>query len=111
VTLAVRPENIVVHPSEPSGRANVVTGTVEQVMFLGESVDVHVRVGPRSLLARQSAQLAVATGDQVWVELPVDLCAVITETHGVRSRYVGADDAVAVEDVDQIDDEVPASVE
>ena len=85
VVVAVRPENVRVHQSDPGERVNTYPGTVEEVTFLGESVDCRVRAGQQLLLSRQHPNLRLRVGEHVWVELPVEQCAVITETHGVSS--------------------------
>ncbi len=89
VTLSVRPENIRVHTAEPAA-ANVFVGTVEQRLFLGEYLDCRVRVGDTLLLTRQHPTAQLRRGDQVYVELPLDLCAVLSDTHGIAaSAYLG----------------------
>ena len=84
VTLAIRPENIRLHPEETTGQ-NVFHGKVEQVTFLGECLDCRVRIGPTLLFAREHPTSPLRSGDDVYVELPPELCAVLTEEHGVTS--------------------------
>jgi iron(III) transport system ATP-binding protein len=84
VTLAIRPENIRLHTVNPGGR-NVYEGSVESVTFLGEFLDCRVRIGPTLLFTREHPTSTLRRNDQVWVELPVELCAVLTEEHGVSS--------------------------
>jgi iron(III) transport system ATP-binding protein len=85
VTLSVRPENIKVHESEPIGATNVVRGSIEQLMFLGEYLDCRVRVGDTLLFTHQHPTARYRRGDTVFVELPLDLCAVLSDTYGVTS--------------------------
>jgi len=97
VTLSIRPENIYVHTSEPVGTPNVVTGVVEQLMFLGEFLDCRVRSGGVMLFTRQHPTVRIRRGDTVHVELPVELCAVLSDTHGVSAgTYLGEDQNEAV---------------
>ncbi|MFN8622113.1 MAG: ABC transporter ATP-binding protein [Chloroflexota bacterium] len=85
VTLSIRPENVRVHPGvAPAGVPNVLAGTVEQAVFLGEAVELRLRIGDAELMTRQHPLLVVRRGDAVAVELAPELCTVITE-HGVQS--------------------------
>ena len=92
VTLSIRPENVRVHRSQPSGVANVLPGVVEQQMFLGDALDCRVRVGGANLLTRQHPTGGTRRGDHVFVELPVELCTVLTEAHGVAAAAYASDD-------------------
>jgi iron(III) transport system ATP-binding protein len=94
VTIAVRPENIRLHASETTGR-NVFAGTVDSVTFLGEFLDCRVRIGPTLLFSREHPTSSLRAGDAVHVELPVELCAVLTEEHGVTSAGSLMDEAEA----------------
>ncbi len=100
VTLSVRPENVRLHTEAPSGAVNVLQGIVEQRMFMGEYLDCRVRVGEATLFSREHPTLTIRRGATVYVEVPVELCAVITDTHGVAAlSYVHDEqeiDAVAV---------------
>ena len=91
MTLSIRPENVRVHAGGVGGAGgpaagvpNVLAGTVEQAAFLGEAVELRLRIGDAELMTRQHPLLAVRRGDAVQVELAPELCAVITE-HGVQS--------------------------
>jgi len=84
VTLSIRPENVRVHAGAAPAAVNVLPGTVEQAVFLGEAVELRLKIGGAELMTRQHPLLAVKRGDAVYVELAPELCAVITE-HGVRS--------------------------
>jgi iron(III) transport system ATP-binding protein len=84
VTLSIRPENVRVHLGEVPPAVNVLPGTVEQAVFLGEAVELRLRIGEAELMTRQHPLLVVRRGDAVSVELPPELCTVITE-HGVQS--------------------------
>ncbi len=96
VIVSIRPENIRVHASDP-GVPNTFSGRVEQVTFLGETIDCRLRVGGQLLLSRQHPSVRLRPDDPAWVELPVEQCAVITETHGLSAAsYI--DDATLATD-------------
>ena len=84
VTLSIRPENVRVHTGDAPAVPNVLPGTVEQAVFLGEAVELRLRIGEAELMTRQHPLLIVRRGDAVHVELAPELCTVITE-HGVQS--------------------------
>jgi iron(III) transport system ATP-binding protein len=84
VTLAIRPENIVLHPDVASGQ-NIFDGTLEKTLFLGEVIECHIRVGQVVLVTRQHPRRSLNPGDKVFVELPTELCAVLSDEHGVAT--------------------------
>ncbi len=61
----------------------MLEGSVEQVVFLGEALDCRVRVGEVVLVARQHPSTLVERGEVVSVQLPAELCTLVTE-HGVH---------------------------
>jgi iron(III) transport system ATP-binding protein len=97
VTLSIRPENIRVHTTMPTNAVNVLPGEVERVTFLGEYLDCRVKVGSTELFARQHPTQRLRRGDHVFVELPMELCAVLSDRYGVTSAmYRGEEqDALA----------------
>ena len=92
VTLSIRPENLRLHRAQPAGAVNVLPGVIEQQMFLGDALDCRVRVGQASLLARQHPIGATRRGDRVFIEFPVELCTVLTESHGVAAAAYAPDE-------------------
>jgi iron(III) transport system ATP-binding protein len=92
VTLAVRLANIGLEPraagTQPS-QPNTYPGVVEQVTFLGDDLEASVRVGATVLSVRRHSSLTCRKGDDVWVTLPVDMCVVISDEHGVSSAAYG----------------------
>jgi len=82
VTVTIRPENVRLHTSGYAA-VNVFPGVVEEVVFLGEYLDCRVRVGGMLVLTRQHPMVGVRRGDQVFVELPIELCTVLTDRQGV----------------------------
>ena len=92
VTLSIRPENLRLHTRAPAGAVNVFAGVLERQMFLGEYLECGVRVGETVLVTRQHPSLRLRPGEQLYLELPIELCAVISDTHGVAaSAYLGED--------------------
>ncbi|REE95667.1 ABC transporter ATP-binding protein [Thermomonospora umbrina] len=81
VLLAVRPESVRLHLDEPGPAANVVRGEVDRVMFVGECVDCHVRVGDATWVTRQQPHLAAGPGDRAWLELPAEGLSIIPDPH------------------------------
>ncbi len=77
VMVSIRPEEVVVHrgerhASDPLARPNVLAGTVEIGLFIGISVEYHVRVGSEVLQARVSSRYDLAPGEATRIELPPD---------------------------------------
>lgn len=90
VTLSIRPENVRIHATDPH-LPNVLTGAVQQVLFLGEAVDARVDVAGSSLVARVHPSTPVEIDQRIWVELPPEACTVIHDEHGVATgRAVGS---------------------
>jgi iron(III) transport system ATP-binding protein len=85
VSLSIRPENIRLHTTKPAA-ANVFAGLVEQLTFLGDSLDCRVRIDNLPLFSRLHPTAPIRRGDPVFVELPVELCAVVTDGQGVGAR-------------------------
>jgi ABC-type Fe3+/spermidine/putrescine transport system ATPase subunit len=71
VTVVVRPEEIEVHATAPSGRANVLAAKITSVLFLGPTVDVRLDVDGRVVRAmRPSKGWTLREDDSAYVELP-----------------------------------------
>ena len=71
--LSVRPEDIELSHSRPSG-VNVCEGTVHAKVFLGEYLDFQVSVGERILLARAHPSVATGVGERTYVHVPPEKC-------------------------------------
>ena len=67
------PENIRVHAGPAAPAPNQYPGVVDQVMFLGESLECRVRVNGQLLLTRQHPTTRLHQGDAVQVEIPPEL--------------------------------------
>ncbi|WP_051247305.1 ABC transporter ATP-binding protein [Nocardioides halotolerans] len=73
VTVAVRPEDIEVHPAPPTDRPNVLAAKITSVLFLGPSVDVRLEVAGHTMRSTRPAKgWTQVEDDSAYVELPVD---------------------------------------
>ncbi len=78
-SLVIRPEDLLISSERPAaGRSNVFAGRVRRPIFLGENMELEVEVGSEMLMTKQHPRFAFAAGDQVYVELPPDRCAVVS---------------------------------
>jgi iron(III) transport system ATP-binding protein len=77
VAVSIRPEDVELSESRPSGE-NVWQGTVEQKVFLGEAIDFRVAVGSRSLLSRQHPTLRTPVGGVIFVRVNPEKCVVFS---------------------------------
>ena len=66
-TLAIRPERIAVVAERPV--ANGVRGTVREVIYCGDHLDLHVEAA-LALRVRAAAHTGIAAGQDVWLHLP-----------------------------------------
>lgn len=70
---AVRPEKVAIHRDEPTDRHNRVSGTVEDIAYLGNMSTYRVRLPNGDLIKsqvandRRIARRAITWGDTVWV--------------------------------------------
>ena len=76
VAVSVRPEDVDLAEARPAG-GNVWQGRVDQKVFLGESADFQVMVGPRTLLSRRHPTLRTKIGDEIFVKLDPEKCVVL----------------------------------
>jgi len=84
VTVSIRPENLTIHAQEPVS-GNVLTGTVDMFMFLGEMAECRVSVGGSVLRTRQHPNVTFQHGENVYVQIPYESCTVISDEHGVAA--------------------------
>ena len=91
-SLVIRPEDLLVtREAPPAGRANVFRGRVRRPTFLGENIELEIEIGNEVLMTRQHPRFAFGAGDDVYVELPVDRCVVVSgAAAGVGSHIRGA---------------------
>ena len=74
VTVAVRPEALVVAPADAALNGNAVEASVRSVAFLGDHYQYELDAGELSLLAQGTR---VVDGDRVKVVIPPDACTVV----------------------------------
>jgi iron(III) transport system ATP-binding protein len=94
VMVSIRPEDVVLHRGghHASGTAptvNVLKGSVEIGLFVGISVEYHVRVEGETIQARVSSRIDLQPGDTTQVELPPDAIHVF-RLGGARARAEAA---------------------
>jgi iron(III) transport system ATP-binding protein len=91
-SIVIRPEDLQISTQAPaSGSGNVYPGRVSQPTFLGENVELEIEVRGEILVSRQHSRFKFAQGDEVYVELPVDRCIVVSgAAAGVGSHIRGA---------------------
>jgi iron(III) transport system ATP-binding protein len=77
LTLAVRPEALVVAPADSSlNGSNTIEASVHAVAFLGDHYQVELEAGSLALLAQGSR---ATPGERVKVHIPADACTVVSE--------------------------------
>ena len=76
VVLSVRPEDIHLSESRPQGE-NVWQGTVDQKVFLGETVDFQVAIGERRLQSRVHPSLRTRVGEPIYVRIDPEKCVAL----------------------------------
>jgi iron(III) transport system ATP-binding protein len=79
VTVSVRPEDIELSETKPEGE-NVWEGTVDQKVFLGESVDFQVAVGERRLQSRGHPSLRTRVGEPIYLRMDPEKCVALKTT-------------------------------
>jgi iron(III) transport system ATP-binding protein len=80
VVISVRPEDIRLSESRPASGPNVLEGTVDTKVFLGESVDFQVKVKDRALLSRAHPSLGTRVGHPIYLSLDPEKCVALKET-------------------------------
>jgi iron(III) transport system ATP-binding protein len=90
-SIVIRPEDLQISiEAPPAGRCNVFLGRVRRPVFLGESVELEIEIRGEILMSRQHSRLQLASGDDVYVELPMDRCVVVSgAAAGVGSHIRG----------------------
>lgn len=84
VVLSIRPESMRSHLLRPD-RPNVIAATVERVEFFGDMLECAVSTGSGQLLLRQNPHERVDPGQQIFLELPMEACTVLSAAHGVAT--------------------------
>lgn len=79
VKVGVRPESITVTRVAPPDAPNVFRGTVQRVVFMGESVSGDISVGNCHLRVKMRPEDNICAGETVYVVLPPDLCLAMVD--------------------------------
>ena len=76
VVVSVRPEDVHLSEARPDGE-NVWQGTVDQKVFLGETVDFQVLVGERQVQSRAHPSLRTPVGDPIFLRVEPEKCVAL----------------------------------
>jgi len=76
VVISMRPEDVHLSEARPDGE-NVWQGTVDQKVFLGESVDFQVMVGERRVQARAHPSLRTRVGEPIFLRVEPEKCVAL----------------------------------
>ena len=68
VIVCVRPEDLSITAAPPASQANVFTGEIKALIFLGEIVDCQIMVGDELIRARVHPKSAFEKGQRVYIE-------------------------------------------
>jgi iron(III) transport system ATP-binding protein len=77
VLVSVRPEDVELSGVKPQRADNVWQGIVDQKVFLGEVVDLQVKLGDRTLFSRQHPSLRSRVGESIFVQLDPEKCVAL----------------------------------
>jgi len=80
VVISVRPEDIQLSEARPDTGSNVLEGSVDTKVFLGESVDFRVKVRQRRLQSRAHPSLGTRVGHPIYLSLDPEKCVALKET-------------------------------
>lgn len=82
VTVVVRPEDVHLAGNGSAGNGsgdNILSGEVEEVMFLGEALECYVVIGDTRMRLKLHPSTRVATGEMIELAIPVERCLVLAE--------------------------------
>jgi len=77
VTLTVRPENIIIAEAPAADGANIVTGRIETVVYLGNMLECAVAVGAARIRVQLHPSTVLQRGAEVRLRLPAEHCLVM----------------------------------
>lgn len=99
VTVAVRPESLILSDEPIPGRCNLMA-EVELGLFVGEAVDYHLRVGDLPLRAKAGPRTYFRRRDKVYVAIAPDECVVLPRSGepGPGAASVMSDPTGAIEE-------------
>ena len=74
VVLSIRPEDVRLSDQPLAAGLNVLSGVVDQKVFLGESLDWVVKVGLRTMLSRTHPTIYTHIGEPIWARIDAAKC-------------------------------------
>jgi iron(III) transport system ATP-binding protein len=77
VLVSIRPEDVLIHTTQPADTSATWEATVDQVVFLGELVDCRLAVDGLLLRAHAHPSIRVRRGDRVFLEFNPERCIAI----------------------------------
>jgi iron(III) transport system ATP-binding protein len=82
VAISIRPEDVELTETPPASNDpyNVAKGVIDQKVFLGEYVDLKLKVGDYLMFARAHPSLRTSTGGEVYARMDPQKCVAISET-------------------------------
>ncbi len=86
VILSIRPEDVRLTEAKPSDGSNVIQGTVDQKVFLGEALDWQLKVGGRTVLSRTHPTIYTKVGEQVWAHIDAAKCVAMPATAELKAN-------------------------
>jgi iron(III) transport system ATP-binding protein len=78
--VTVRPENFVVSATKPTNGLNVLEGTIEKTVFLGDLIDCQVIVGQQVVRAKLHPASDFSQGDRVYLHFEPKACILLPLT-------------------------------
>ena len=79
VTVAIRPENLWIVEDGAAGGQNVMHGPVNEVVFLGDSLECRAKIGSAELGMRLHPSNDVAVGNEIRIRVEPKDVAVLAE--------------------------------
>jgi len=91
VVISIRPENVSVHKEKPASAENVVEGTVNEAIFMGEAYHCQVAVGNELIRVHTHPMNAVPLGEKVYLTLDPESCNGLPaeDTEGMDESMLG----------------------
>ncbi len=86
VSVAIRPEDIELSDKQlpADGSSNIYSGRIDTMVFLGDFVDVQVKVGNAMLQARSHPSLRASDGEAITLKIKPEKCIAITDDSDAR---------------------------
>ena len=76
VSLAIRPEDIVVNPPDRADGQNLLDGMIDATLFIGDRFECHVKLGEQAILIYAPRNQALHEGQKVRLYLPPEKISV-----------------------------------